>query len=145
MRNIDRDLDRILTHLRRLIRERGFTQMEVQDTLGWGRSYLSQLLTQQKSLRVDQVLLILKAIDADPGAFFGEIYQLGGDRPPAEVDVGANLHRLGMLVEGLVTVLRQKGLISASDLAAAIKKVRALDSMRRRTDGSVAKVAGGGW
>ncbi|MCP3962148.1 MAG: helix-turn-helix transcriptional regulator [bacterium] len=136
MRNIERDLERILTRLRNLIRERGFTQMEVQETLGWGRSYISQLLTKQKSVRFEQVLMILNVVNADPAEFFGEIYQLG-ERPAAVLDfprrgdrevddVGAELRRLGRLYEGLVAVLKQKKLISASDLAEAIKKSRAL-------------------
>ena len=57
MRAVERDLDRILSLLRNRIRERGFTQLEVQETLGWGRSYISQLVTRQKSLRVEHVLM----------------------------------------------------------------------------------------
>ncbi len=38
MRKVERDLDRILTGLRNAIRERGFTQLEAQEVLGWGRS-----------------------------------------------------------------------------------------------------------
>lgn len=71
---VEKELDRILTLLRNKIRERGFTQLEVQDTLGWGRSYISQLLTKQKSLRVEQVLLILSVIGVDPADFFSELY-----------------------------------------------------------------------
>ncbi len=73
---VDRELDRFLTLLRNKIRERGFTQLEVQEALSWGRSYISQLLTKQKSLRVEQVLLILNVIDVDPAEFFGELYHL---------------------------------------------------------------------
>lgn len=131
MRTIDRDLDRILTRLRNLIRERGFTQLEVQEQLGWGRSYISQLLTKQKSLRVEQVLLILNVINADAAEFFGDVYQIGEGHPGRETasavdDIGADLHRLGMLFEGLVGLLKRKNLITASDLADAIKKARAL-------------------
>ena len=71
---VDKELTRILTLLRNKIRERGFTQLEVQDALGWGRSYISQLLTKQKSLRVEQVLMILNVIEVDPVEFFGELY-----------------------------------------------------------------------
>ena len=71
---VEKELDRILTLLRNKIREKGFTQLEVQDALGWGRSYISQLLTKQKSLRVEQVLLILGVIGVDPADFFGELY-----------------------------------------------------------------------
>ncbi len=129
MRKIDRDIDRILTRLRNLIREQGFTQLGVQETLGWGRSYISQLLTKQKSLRLDQVLLILNVVGADPAEFFGEVYQLGEHAAPSvdTDDVGAGLHRLGLLYEGLVDVVKRKHLISASDLAEAIKRARAVD------------------
>ena len=71
------EMDRVLTLLRQKIRERGYTQLEVQKELSWGRSYISQLLTKQKALRVEQVLLILRVIGVDPGDFFLELY------PPA--------------------------------------------------------------
>ena len=38
MLSVDRELDRVLTLLRNKIRERGFTQLEVQEALSWGRS-----------------------------------------------------------------------------------------------------------
>ncbi len=72
---IDKEVDRILTLLRNKIRERGFTQLEVQEKLGWGRSYISQLLTKQKSLRVEQVLMILEVIKVEPGDFYRELFQ----------------------------------------------------------------------
>ena len=59
MQQVDREVDRYLTLLGNLIRRQGYTQLEVQEALGWGRSYISQLLTRQKGLRVEQVLLIL--------------------------------------------------------------------------------------
>ena len=37
MNSIERELDRVLTLLRNKIREQGFTQLEVQEALGWGR------------------------------------------------------------------------------------------------------------
>ena len=45
-----------------------------------GRSYISQLLTKQKSLRVEQVLLILNVIGVEPRRFFAELY-VDGARP----------------------------------------------------------------
>ncbi len=74
MVRVQREVDRYLTLLRNKIRERGFTQLQVQEALGWGRSYISQLLTRQKALRIEQVLLILSVIGVDPREFFGEIY-----------------------------------------------------------------------
>ena len=75
---VERELESVLTLLRNKIRERGFTQLEVQEALGWGRSYISQLLTKQKSLRIEQVLLILNVIGVDPSEFFGELYHFPG-------------------------------------------------------------------
>ncbi len=66
MRQVDAELDRYLTLIRNKIRQRAYTQLEVQRELRWGRSYISQLLTKQKGLRVEQVLLILKVIGVDP-------------------------------------------------------------------------------
>ncbi len=152
MRTIDRDLDRVLTLLRNKIRERGFTQLEVQEALGWGRSYISQLLTKQKSLRIEQVLLILNVIGVDPGEFFGELYHFpagGGFEAPqsyrrypasgafdrgaggaAGADRGANeeLNRsfdeLQSLMRGLVRLLTSKGLVEADELSVAVNLAR---------------------
>ncbi len=77
MRAAERDLDRILNHLRNRMRERGYTQREVQEVLGWGRSYISQLVTRQKSLRVDHVLVILNVIGVRPEEFWAELFQFG--------------------------------------------------------------------
>ena len=35
-----REGERILLHLRHAIRDQGFTQLQVQEALGWGRSYI---------------------------------------------------------------------------------------------------------
>ena len=48
MQQIDAEVDRYLTLLRNRIRQQGFTQLEVQQELGWGRNYISQLLTKLK-------------------------------------------------------------------------------------------------
>ncbi len=81
---LEGEIDRVLTLLRHKIREQGYTQLDVQKELGWGRSYISQLLTKQKALRVEQVLLILGVVGVDPAAFFGQLYPLaevGGPEP----------------------------------------------------------------
>ena len=70
-----RDITRYLSLLRNVIHESGWTQLEVQAQLCWGRSYISQLITGTKALRVDQVLSILKTIDVSPGEFFARLYR----------------------------------------------------------------------
>ena len=83
MSSVEREIDRILLLLRHKIRERGFNQLEVQTKLDWGRSYVSQLLTKQKSLRVEQLLMILEAIGVEAREFFAELYPL--PQPDAHV------------------------------------------------------------
>ena len=128
MPRIEREIDRILSHLRDAISGRGFTQMEVQNALGWGRSYISQLLTGQKSLRFDQILMILNVIGVEPRAFFGGIYGavgrrrprgLGPDRAPT---LPAAARRSMRLLDALVSLLEQKSLITASELSSAVEK-----------------------
>ncbi len=143
MLNVERDLDRVLNRLRNAIRERGFTQLEVQETLGWGRSYISQILTKQKTLRIEQVLMILNVIDVKPEVFWDEIYlfsERGAGRrarrrgarrrvaaPPSFPDgdgVDNGLRRIRLLYDGIVSVLTQKHLIDATDLEAAIERAK---------------------
>ncbi|HEX9735155.1 MAG TPA: helix-turn-helix transcriptional regulator [Thermoanaerobaculia bacterium] len=147
MSSIEKEVDRILTLLRNKIRERGFTQLEVQEKLNWGRSYISQLLTKQKSLRVEQVLLILETIKVDPKEFYAELYQFG--RPdyrlrnldeyadpqlgeslfgPALVPEGEsysefyrNYHQLRAMVRGLVQLMVDKDIVSLEEIIAAAK------------------------
>ena len=148
MRIVQSEIDRVLTLLRNKIRERGFTQLEVQEALSWGRSYISQLLTKQKSLRVEQILLILNVIGVDPADFYTELYHLpsrdqhaGGDEyerrfrataynaaaaidmaeggmPP---DFSRSFQELRSLLRGLVRLLVDKNVINVDELTTAVK------------------------
>ena len=124
MKSVAPEVDRYLTLLRNKIREKGSTQLEVQEALGWGRSYISQLVTKQKSLRVEQVLLILSVIGVDPSEFFAEIYAAPHfrrfsspvpDEPPQQ-----ELDQLRGLLSGVVELLLEKELISAEELSATV-------------------------
>lgn len=147
---VEKELTRILTLLRNKIRERGFTQLEVQDALGWGRSYISQLLTKQKSLRVEQVLLILKVIGVEPVEFYSELYHFmpvepgirnideyaeSGRRPrqlPAatigtestepSTDNLRSLNEVKHLVHGLLQVMMDKNMFNMDELSEAVKE-----------------------
>lgn len=83
MASMDKQVTQILTLLRNRIRGSGFTQMEVQEELQWGRSYLSQLLNGRKALRVDQILKILEVIGISPREFYADLYQF--PRPEARI------------------------------------------------------------
>ena len=66
MGEIEEAMDRYLATLRTAIRARGFTQLRVQKRLGWGRSFISQILSRQKGLRLETLLLFLRALDVSP-------------------------------------------------------------------------------
>lgn len=128
MSTVEPEVDRYLTLIRNKIRERGFTQLEVQQALGWGRSYISQLLTKQKALRVEQVLLVLSVIGIEPQEFFRELYATSFYRAagaPVSAEEEARLRRelesLRALVHGLADLLLGEQVISAEDLSAAVE------------------------
>lgn len=92
----------VLDLVARIMRRQKKTQLEIQEKLGWGRSYISQLMTSQKSLRLDQLFTLLDALEVRPAAFFAELYGL---EPPAEVarleEVVALAQRIQDLTNGL--------------------------------------------
>ncbi len=138
MRQVDREVERYLTLLSDKVRGRGFTQLEVQEALGWGRSYISQLVTKQKSLRLDQVLLILSVIGVEPAEFFAELYRprefLGRGPAPMEPKTAAvlshELPRMRTYLRAVKKLLLDKGLISVDELDVAV------DAADRRPDSS---------
>lgn len=147
MINIDKEVDRILTLLRNKIRERDFTQLDVQGQLQWGRSYISQLLTKQKSLRVEQVLSILNVINIEPKEFFAELYRWAPGteaerektsvsfNPQKEAELSERLEQVQTTMERLVQALVDKDLLSPADLdgsapTAPKKKARAKSTRR---------------
>ena len=136
------EVDRMLKLLREKIRDQGFTQLKVQEALGWGRTYISQLFRKQKSLRFDQILSILEVIGIDAGEYFAEFYGLShleseggfyyygypGHRPygrpkavpvpPVGVEAEA-FKRLHETVETLKRMLVEKGVVDGNELEAA--------------------------
>ena len=125
MRQVDREVDRYLTLIRNKIRQQGYTQLEVQEALGWGRSYISQLLTKQKKIRVEQVLLILNVIGVDSAVFYAELYTPPGPAyaPLRQVDPGPadeqqrQFRQLRAQLHGLVGLLVEKRVISGEELS----------------------------
>ncbi len=137
MRGVQRQLDRILTLLGNVIRRQGYTQLEVQEALGWGRSYISQLTTKQKGLRVEQVLLILNVIGVDPAEFYGELYwpevvrrveqrqqPPGPEVAEAEAEVREDVEHFRRHLRGFVDLLLDKGIVDTEELTAAAKGER---------------------
>lgn len=61
---------RIVVRLQDRIKQQGFTQRQIQEILGWGKSYLSDLMHGKVALRVEHVLLICDVIGASPAELF---------------------------------------------------------------------------
>ncbi len=112
---VERDVERILTRLRGAIRERGYTQLEVQKALGWGRSHISRLLTRQQSLRVDHVHMILDVIGVQPGDFWAEVYSFRQPAPAADPRSQSRL-------DALIALLVQKRLVTPGELESAARE-----------------------
>jgi len=137
----------MLTLLREKIRQRGFNQLRVQEALGWGRTYISQLLRQQKSLRFDQIMQILHVIEEEPRDFFAEYVRRveraeGGatipSYPPRPESKGAAIFGLDpfdtddaiarrevrYMLDRLSHLLVEKGLIRREELESLIRASR---------------------
>lgn len=77
-----RDFQRIAEELRRQIAAAGLSQRALAAKLGWGRGYVSQLLTGAVDLKVKHVLEILELLQVPPGEFFARLAEeLGATRP----------------------------------------------------------------
>ncbi len=123
MRQDEKEVDRYLDLLRIKLRKQGFNQKDVQEALSWGSSYVSQLLTKQKHLRVDQVLSILHVIGIDPREYFAELYGIearaagvGGPETPAEIaELKQKVGDLERQTRRLVKLLVRKQVVTAKE------------------------------
>ncbi len=105
-----------LALLGKKIHEQTFTDLEVEEVLGWDRGHIQQLMTGRKSLHVEEVLSILGVVGVEPGEFFAELYGL----PPRVETPRAKLAELSTLADGLADLLVRNGLVTASELARAV-------------------------
>ena len=82
-----------LTLLRKTIRRQGSTQIEIQETMGWGRGFISDLLKRKRKLRLEHFFGILEVIDVEPVDFFRELYRGSPtwSSPGQEIRVGEDV------------------------------------------------------
>ncbi len=129
------EVDRVLAGLAQKIRARGPTQSAVQQSLGWGRSYISQLMTKQKGLRVDQVLMILWALGIEARDFFWELYRREQfEETPREEraspGMAGKLEELTVALSQVCRLLVRKGLVSEWDLPRLVRVAQYNESER---------------
>ncbi len=65
---------RLREELRRKVRESGLTQRSLEETNGFTRGYLSQVLQGHVTLTARHVFGILVALEISPGAFFHRLF-----------------------------------------------------------------------
>ncbi len=109
----NREIDWTLSHLRTELRQRGFTQQEVQCRLGWGKNYLSELFSNNKRLRCEHVLAVLWAIGTDPAAFYARLYRwpINGEISEDRVSEAALLGAEAVFAQVAEELSRQQALL----------------------------------
>lgn len=151
---VEHEIKRILDALRAAMRERKVTQLHVQEVMGWGKSYISQIMTHQKRLQVGQLLAILHAMGVTPRDFFAQLYGFplvlpgkpGGAYPtrtareseiaeaPAWESLIDSIDDTPVLVRAIARTIVHHGVVDAAELVAAIRreeaKVREADLAR---------------
>ncbi len=112
---IETQVRKFHTLLEKKIRERGYEESDVEESLDWETGTLRQLLTGEQELKVEQMLEILAVIGVDPKAYFAELYvglPVGG--------LSAELVEFKTVVGSVVNLLVKNDVISAEDLMSAV-------------------------
>ena len=113
------EAQRVLEHVRELIRASGISQRRLEERLGFSRGYLSQLLGGTVEIKMWQFLSLLESLDIEPSRLFGELFpkrqkpekiekvRREGNRPPLSLEL-AHLYGLGIeSIDDLATRLER--------------------------------------
>ena len=79
---IEDEVRRATKLLETVMQAAGLTRKELDQRLGAGAGYVSQVLTGRMELKLRHVLAILRALNMDPSLFFQTLYP--GDRPSSD-------------------------------------------------------------
>ncbi len=112
------------TLLEKKIRQRGYEESDIEESLDWEAGTIRQLLTGEQELKVEQVLAILAVIGVDQKVYFAELYGLpvGG--------LSAELVELKTLVDSIVNLLVKNDVVTADDLVSAVAAQAAVRPVR---------------
>ncbi|HEX2644119.1 MAG TPA: helix-turn-helix transcriptional regulator [Thermoanaerobaculia bacterium] len=83
---VDDEVKRATKLLETVMQAAGLTRKELDQRLGAGPGYISQVLTGRMELKYRHIIAILRALDVDPGAFFQSLYP---EPQSASSDLGA--------------------------------------------------------
>jgi transcriptional regulator with XRE-family HTH domain len=79
---IEDEVRRATKLLETVMQATGLTRKELDQRLGAGPGYVSQVLTGRMELKFRHILAILRALDVEPNVFFQTLYP--GDRPTSD-------------------------------------------------------------
>ena len=79
---IEDEVRRATKLLETVMQAAGLTRKELDQRLGAGPGYISQVLTGRMELKFRHILAILRALDVEPSVFFQTLYP--GDRPSSD-------------------------------------------------------------
>jgi len=79
---IEDEVRRATKLLETVMQAAGLTRKELDQRLGAGPGYVSQVLTGRMELKFRHILAILRALDVEPSVFFQTLYP--GDRPSSD-------------------------------------------------------------
>lgn len=80
--SIEEEVRRATKLLETVMQATGLTRKELDQRLGAGSGYVSQVLTGRMELKFRHILAILQALEVDPSVFFQTLYP--GDRPTSD-------------------------------------------------------------
>ncbi len=116
-------VDRLLLLLRSTMQTQGVSQLSVQESLGWGRTYISQLLRKQKALRFDQVLMILQTLEIEPKDFFAELFGIPAQTGPKHLTAKERQYLNQSLANALQTQQRGDENVTLKQFSTTIRSV----------------------
>jgi hypothetical protein len=74
---IDEEVRRATKLLETIMQAEGLTRKDLDQRLGAGPGYMSQLFTGRMELKLRHVLSVLRALEVEPGLFFQTLYPAG--------------------------------------------------------------------
>jgi transcriptional regulator with XRE-family HTH domain len=116
---VEQAVERLRRALGRRIRDDGKSLRAVEERLGVGRDYLSQLLRGSMHLKIKHLFAILEALEAEPGEFLLAVFPPAASGPEhARLDaefIAARQEVSIAVLRKLVRTLQEKGLLSAEE------------------------------
>ncbi|MGH9362611.1 MAG: helix-turn-helix domain-containing protein [Thermoanaerobaculia bacterium] len=124
-------VERIRRALRRRIRDEGKSLREVEDRLGVGRDYLSQLLRGSMDLKAKHLFALFEVLEMEPGEFFLALFPVRGPQKRLDEEFIAVRQDVSIAVlRKLVWTLQERGLISAEEGERLLAPLEAQHSKR---------------